>query len=409
MQEVVVKTDQPNICYLPLEAEDIPVKLAATTEVFDFFNDDHKSLQIKNLQQYNSQLEKKLEKTINQKHSEVKEKAKVAHRLATLLDLLPGGVIVLDRSGVVSECNPAAIDLLGDPLKGARWLTIIERCFSPRNDDGHEISLKDGRRVALSTRSMGGDDGQIILLIDQTETRQLLEKVSRNQRLTAMGQMVSALAHQIRTPLSAAMLYAGNLCRAGLSDEKYDRFALKLMSRLNDMEEQIRDMLVFAKGDLPLTDRINALQLMEDIQQAMEVPLLSNAGVCHWTAPSRAILQRVSIFCNRQALVGAVSNLINNGIQSVEPGQSPCLDIKIAIHQDDKISTLTLDVTDNGRGMNAAQLEAIEDAFYSTKPSGTGLGLFVVQAITKAHQGQFRIKSVLNCGTTASIRLPCAI
>lgn len=69
-----------------------------------------------------------------------------------LLDLLPGGVIVIDDQGRVREANPAA-DLLGLPLEGELWRHVITRCFAPRDDDGHEISLKDGRRLSIATRS----------------------------------------------------------------------------------------------------------------------------------------------------------------------------------------------------------------------------------------------------------------
>jgi len=74
-------------------------------------------------------------------------------------------------------------------------------CFSPRDDDGHEVSNHQGKRISIATRSLD-KDGQIILLTDQTETRQLQANLSRHERLSALGKMVSTLAHQVRTPLS---------------------------------------------------------------------------------------------------------------------------------------------------------------------------------------------------------------
>ena len=83
-----------------------------------------------------------------QRMQELAEKERLANRLQNLLDLLPGGVIVIDAQGIVREANPAACELLGLPLEGELWRHVIARCFAPREDDGHEISLKNGRQPA---------------------------------------------------------------------------------------------------------------------------------------------------------------------------------------------------------------------------------------------------------------------
>ncbi len=160
-----------------------------------------------------------------QRMEELAEKERLANRLQSLLDLLPGGVIVIDAHGVVREANPAALGLLGEPLVGMLWREVIARCFAPREDDGHEISLRDGRRLSIATRSLNGEPGQLILLNDLTDTRRLQEQLARHERLSALGRMVASLAHQIRTPLSAALLYAGHLSEQALPTDQQQRFA----------------------------------------------------------------------------------------------------------------------------------------------------------------------------------------
>lgn len=102
-----------------------------------------------------------------QRMQELAEKERLANRLQSLLDLLPGGVIVIDGQGVVREANPVARSLLGRPLVGMLWREVIARNFAPREDDGHEISLKDGRRLSIATRSLHAEPGQLVLLTDQ--------------------------------------------------------------------------------------------------------------------------------------------------------------------------------------------------------------------------------------------------
>ena len=130
-------------------------------------------------------------------------------RYKQVLDVMPAGVILLDTQGVVHEANPEAQRLLEMPLVGQKWFEVIQQAFSPREDDGHEISLRNGRKVRLAISA--STTGQLILITDLTETRLLQSRISDLQRLSSLGRMVASLAHQVRTPLSSAMLYASNL------------------------------------------------------------------------------------------------------------------------------------------------------------------------------------------------------
>jgi two-component system sensor histidine kinase FlrB len=338
-----------------------------------------------------------------QRLAEISEKERIASRLENLLQLLPGGVVVLNSHGQVSDCNPAAAELLGEPLKSQFWRDIIRERFAPRMDDGHEISLKSGRRVSLATRSLDDEPGQIILLTDQTETRRLQQHLSRHQRLSAMGKMVSSLAHQIRTPLSAAMLYAGQLDNPQLTGEQSEKFRSKLMSRLHNMERQVKDMLIFARGDTVLDELISVQTLLEELNIAAEV-VLRGSFSCEW----RNDAGPVAIRCNRESLIGALLNLIENALQAgQQPGQQPgqqkgqqpglhggALQIgaeRVTGSQGEDY--LRVYVRDSGPGISAALLEQITEPFFTTRPQGTGLGLAVAQVVAKAHQGQFFIES----------------
>ena len=129
-------------------------------------------------------------------------------RLKSLLQALPAGVVVLDGEGRVQECNPAAIDLLDEPLQGEIWRNVIARAFDPKSCSSQDAVTRKGRIVSISTCPLGPHiPGQIILLQDVTEKRQMQARIDQQQRLASMGQMAAQLAHQIRTPLSAALLY----------------------------------------------------------------------------------------------------------------------------------------------------------------------------------------------------------
>ncbi|MBK1850184.1 PAS domain-containing protein [Marinobacter sp. 1-4A] len=342
-----------------------------------------------------NQLSGELSQESLQRQQELEEKEQLADRLSTLLKALPAGVVVLDSQGVVTQSNPAAIALLGEPLEGERWVDVIRRCFSPRRDDGHEVSLKDGRRVSIEIRTMENQPGQLILLTDLTETRHLQSQLAHAQRLSAMGKMVASLAHQIRTPLSAAILYGGHLTQEDLDEEMRQRCASRLMSRLTHLEQQVRDMLIFARGETRLAEELSADTLVVAIESALE-------GIKP-TAGSHVMLKNevsadCRLMCNRDALVGACTNLVNN---SLEAGATA-----VAIQATAQAGELFIRVMDNGPGFANAEAGRLSEAFYTTKSHGTGLGLAVVQAVVKAHQGQFSIESPEQGGAVATLRLP---
>lgn len=329
-----------------------------------------------------------------QRLQELAEKERLANRLQNLLDLLPGGVIVIDGMGVVREANPAAIDLLGQPLLGMLWRHVISRCFAPREDDGHEVSLKDGRRLSIATRSLDAEPGQLVLLNDLTETRRLQEQLARHERLSSLGRMVASLAHQIRTPLSAAMIYASHLTEQELPVETQQRFAARLKDRLHELEHQVRDMLVFARGELPLTDRLTPGALFHALQ---------NAAVTHVQGVSvRWQCDSIDgeLLCNRDTLVGALLNLIENAVQA-SAGRT-----LLKVHAYSRGNVLRVCFSDNGSGMDKAALARIGEPFFTTKTTGTGLGLAVVTAVSRAHQGGVHYLSRVGRGTCAIVSLP---
>ncbi|BCX69949.1 PAS domain-containing protein [Pseudomonas izuensis] len=329
-----------------------------------------------------------------QRMQELAEKERLANRLQNLLDLLPGGVIVIDAQGIVREANPAASELLGLPLEGELWRHVIARCFAPREDDGHEISLKDKRRLSIATRSLDAEPGQLVLLNDLTETRHLQDQLARHERLSSLGRMVASLAHQIRTPLSAALLYASHLTEQALPVETQQRFAGRLKERLHELEHQVRDMLVFARGELPLPDRITPKQLMQTLQASALTHV--QALPIRWQCDSHA----GELLCNRDTLVGALLNLIENAIQASTG------DVRLKVHLYARDNHLRVCISDSGSGIDRAVLARLGEPFFTTKATGTGLGLTVVKAVARAHQGQLHLRSRLGRGTCAQVILP---
>ncbi len=334
---------------------------------------------------------------------ELSELRKQASWLSHLVDTMPAGVVVLDGQGMVAKANQIASDMLGEPLEGEKWFSIIQRSFDPKSSDGHEVSLRDGRLVKLEISSLAPEPGQLILMTDLTQTRQLQARVAHMQRLSALGKMVASLAHQVRTPLSAAMLYAANLASSRLKGDAKEKFHGKLMSRLQDLESQVNDMLLFAKsGEQQVVEAVSMQQLLNEVKSASDAMLIQTGSTLELDLPEPDI----EITANKTALTSAISNLIQNSIQAGQSGVVIRLGAKRSDKQHNRVD---ISVCDNGPGINKHELNKIFEPFYTTKSHGTGLGLAVVNAVAMSHQGNATVKNAENGGAQFTITLPISI
>ncbi len=314
-----------------------------------------------------------------------------------LIDVMPTGLVILDGNGIVVKINKVAFNLLDEPILGQPWFKVITRSFKPREGDWHEVSLKDGRRVKLEITTLGSQPGQLITITDLTETRLLQDKLGQLQRLSSLGRMVSSLAHQIRTPLSAAILYSANLANSKLSHDARNSFQKKLNARLNDLEQQVNDMLLFSKsGKEQVVNPLLVNELVKDSISAMDV-LVHNAD-------AKINLQLdpngCQILANKNALVGAIQNLIQNALQAI-PNKA-VINIHIYCHDD----FAYISVKDNGKGIPEQLVDKIFQPFYTSRSKGTGLGLAVVKSVVNAHQGNVKLISNIGEGAHFCIKLP---
>ncbi|HTY02188.1 MAG TPA: HAMP domain-containing sensor histidine kinase [Rhodocyclaceae bacterium] len=319
--------------------------------------------------------------------------AALTERMALLQEALPAGVVVLNASGNVAEANAAAAILLGRSPVGAPWAEVEGR-FSPTDTPG-EHRLLD-HRLAVTVTPLDSAGGRIVLLHDVTETHRLRVQAERNERLAAMGEMAAQLAHQLRTPLAAALLYAGNLELPGLSDASRIPVAEKIVARLKHLERLIQDTLLFARGEVLGRETFPVIELLNELAVTFE-PLARSRNV-EFQIDDRS--EGASLTGNRKALAGALTNLVENAMQAVDAGGSVVLGSSCLDGQ------LSVTVRDNGRGMSEAVVARLFEPFFTTRHEGTGLGLAIARGVARAHGGSIDVRSEPGAGTEFVITLP---
>lgn len=326
------------------------------------------------------------------------EKEALSQRLSALLAALPAGVVVVDESEHVIEANLAAQDMLGSRLMGLPWAVAQACTLRPTAAmDEWETRHAVPRRLALSTSPLLGATGQILLFHDITQAHALQMELARHQRLSAMGEVAARLAHQLRTPLATALLYASQLSRPQLAEAERVRFSDKVVARLKHLEHLIQDMLLFVRGEAVGRDAIAVADLLADLQQVLEPQMLARGLV--FVVEQGAAGARV--LASRDALTGALVNLLENAMQNCPPGA------RITLSSQMENELVSLRVVDSGPGIEPAMLERLFEPFFTTRPDGTGLGLAIVRSVAQAHGSEVEVHSTPGQGSMFALRLPC--
>jgi two-component system sensor histidine kinase FlrB len=353
----------------------------------------------------------------------------LTERLSVLMGALPAGVLVVDRGGRVVQANRAAEGLFGAGLAGRAWSELAMQMQStgtpgeyilppgtrpPAPSDGADGLARgattpaeaDLRRVAVSESELESGDERILLVHDITDTHRMRLTAERNERLAAMGEMVAGLAHQLRTPLAAALLYTGNLRQPELDPMQRTMVADRALERLRYLERLIRDMLLFARGDSAGRQRFAVCELVVELAHTLE-PLARARQVVF---AADCTCETAEVVGDRKALGGALTNLLENGIQACEAGGR--LDCAVALLDAATsgigVPAVRFTVRDSGRGIAPELQERLFEPFFTTRAEGTGLGLAIARGVARAHGGDITLRSVPGQGAEFTLIVPLA-
>lgn len=356
----------------------------------------HLSNSYQSLEQHISVLSKALAKSNAEKNQYLSDKETLSAQLGALMEAIPSAAIVLDTQHKVIAANETAKGCLHEGILGLSWLAVRADCLTRHKALADQYSLKSGRVVTLSSSTLGVQLGQLVLLSDSAEQQKRNEYVEHQTKLSEMGAFSASLAHQIRSPLASALLYASQLTSNSLTGQAQQQLSVKLLDRLKVLDSQVSDMLSYSHSGEFVKQPVSLLSFIERLERFYdEKRIVFDVGEFHESEVIRV---------NQEALIGAVGNLFDNALDASSDYQEVMCSIEIT---DEKV--LRISVKDQGVGLSEAQQQKIFEPFYSHKSNGTGLGLAVVQQVVNAHAGEINCVSNLDVGTVMVIRLPVLI
>jgi two-component system sensor histidine kinase FlrB len=218
--------------------------------------------------------------------------------------------------------------------------------------------------------------------------------LARQQRLVTLGELAAGLAHQIRTPLAAALLYASQMTLPGREPLDLSRCSEKTVASLKQLDRLVNDMLAFAHGGAA-RETVGLSALLEQVAQWLRPAL--RAGV---RLTIRTEAPGLTVRANAPSLVSAVLNLATNALQASEG----VLHLELLARRTPE-GRAEIVVSDDGPGVPPQLRERIFEPFFTTRARGNGIGLAIVKSVVEAHAGGVRLAQTPS-GATFIIDLP---
>ena len=226
------------------------------------------------------------------------------------------------------------------------------------------------------------------------QNARLVEKVAQAERLSAIGEMATGIAHEIRNPLTSIGTLVDLLEEQARGVDPLVFRGIKEESRR--LQEITTKFLSYARPYVPARSRIDVNVVLEEVASLLEIDARFSASVIE-----REYDKGIGdVDVDGDALKQVFWNLILNGLEAMPAGG------RIVVRSRAGPGTLDVEIEDSGSGIPEQALKRIFEPFYTTKDKGTGLGLPIADKIVRAHGGLIRILKGPRGGTTVKVEIP---
>ncbi|CAB4548916.1 MAG: two-component sensor histidine kinase [Actinobacteria bacterium] len=325
--------------------------------------------------------------------------------VAEVLELMGSVGMVIDGSNKVVGTNSWA-ESFGLVSRGLlvhpETVDLVKRARSGSDIESFEGVLRVGlaqEKVSVAAKAKLVEGDYVVLILEDRTSDIRLDKTRRD--------FIENISHELKTPIGAIALLSEAIQEAGDDRAAVSKFAASLNKESSRLTFLVQDIIklsrlqseeVLASAEIvDLNDVMaEAIDRNEQLASSRKIRLVSEQGV------------KLEVFGNKEMLITAVKNLVENAISYSDPGTS----VGIGCSAKESIAEIT--VTDSGAGISPENQQRIFERFYRADPSrsrdtgGTGLGLSIVKHVAKIHRGEIKLFSQVGVGSTFTLRVPLA-
>jgi two-component system, sporulation sensor kinase E len=355
--------------------------------------------------------------------------------LETVFNAIHEGIIVTDSMGRVSYLNDAACKLFGleaagaigkrldERVRGLDWESLTRsggplsrdmEIFYPENrfinfyivplmieSRDSAGGIGDSARPGLTIPAPGQQVGHVMILRDITESRRTAQQTIESERLNALTLLAAGVAHEIGNPLNSLHIHLQLMERKAHELDHDAKSELQQSIDVARSEVRRLDSIVtqFLRAIRPSHPRLHPENLNTVVEEAVRffTPEIQDRDM-FVEQELRADLPLLQL--DREQMKQAFYNVIKNSLEAMRRHGT----LRIRTDLDD--TYVMVSFVDTGGGMSAENLSHVFEPYFTTKPSGTGLGLLIVRRIVREHGGELSIESSQDKGLTLTIRLP---
>ena len=329
------------------------------------------------------------------------------------VDGISQAICIVDPHGVVRRANRAFSLLLEVPLTalpGRSWLDLLPPAWAEvvaralaRPGDG-SLELRIGERIVfVSAAPMAGPEptGTILVFEDQTDKRRLQAQLIQSEKMSAIGQLIAGVAHDLNNPLASVVGFSDFLSEVG-------EIPPALAEPLRVIRQEAERAATIVKNLLSFARRQAEQRRTQPVPRILEstLALLRNQLMAYNVEAEVVVEPDVpDIEINANQIQQVFVNLINNAAQAMGAAGTGG---RVMITVRRWLDGVAVSVADNGPGMTDAVAARVFEPFFTTKPEGegTGLGLSICQGIAKEHGGRITLETAPGQGATFTVELP---
>jgi len=344
------------------------------------------------------------------------ENSRMRTYLAGILEVLPCGVLSVDAVFRLRFANPQAHVLLSGrqdaghppvlPIPETLRSLLREVAAQPRGTErtwAFEAG-EDPRFLAVScvvkskSASAGGET--VFIVRDVTQEKRLEEEREFAQRMQALAEMTTVLAHEIRNPLGSLELFAGLIRDATKEHAEVSQWVVHMQAGLRALSATVNNVLQFHSMVPSQLRPLNVVRLLADTIEFLQ-PLALQRGMGIEFAPDE---KEILIPADGHRLQQVFFNLTINAFRAMPSGTT--LKVRVEVEEQSGRPMARIDFEDEGVGISMDHLEKIFDPGFTTVKSSPGLGLAVCKRVVAQHKGRIEVQSEAGKGTTFSLHLP---
>ncbi len=336
-----------------------------------------------------------------------------------MVDAIGAAVCIVDERGTVHRANRTFATLVNTPvtaLAGRSWQILLPptwwdalgRLLDAPGETA-PCELRDDRRLFVASAIPIGRDGSderaaVLVLEDHTERRRLQDQLVQSEKMSAIGQLISGVAHELNNPLASVLGFADFLIESGEVPPKLAEPLRVIQQESQRAASIVKNLLTFARRQDQGRRPVAVGEVL-----ARTVTLLRNQLIQLRVEQTLAVADGLpEVFASPNQLQQVFVNLINNAAQAIGATGRPGT---VTVRARAWLDGVAVDVTDTGPGVPPEIAERVFEPFFTTKREGegTGLGLSICQGIVKEHGGRLSLQSTGKAGATFTVELPAAV